>query len=96
MLADATIVSVVPEKVPVAPLGSPDTDRLTEPVKPLTGVTVIPSLPLTPCASVKVPEAADSVNPGVDADATTKVTVTVCLRPFEEPEPLVVPLIRIG
>ena len=56
----------------------------------------MPSAPPTFCASVRVPEAADSVNPGGSgADATTKVTAVVCLMPFEEPEPLVVPLMVI-
>jgi hypothetical protein len=38
----------------VTPLGVPDADKLTLPVKPLWGVTVIVLAPLAPCAIVKV------------------------------------------
>ncbi len=97
MLIAGRISSVVPVKLPVAPLGSPDTVRLTEPVKPLTGVTVIVSLPFTFCASLSVPVAAASVNdPGAEDVATTNVTVAVCLRPFEVAVALVVPVMTMG
>jgi hypothetical protein len=38
----------------VTPLGVPDADKLTLPVKPFWGVTVIVLAPLAPCAIVKV------------------------------------------
>jgi hypothetical protein len=96
VLKPGKTTSVVPVNVPVAPLGSPDTLRLTVPVKPLTGVTVMLSEPFTFCANVSVLSAGDSVNPGAAADATTKVTVVVCVRGFEVPEPLEVPLMTSG
>src|SRR2546422_1722 len=36
----------------VAPLGSPDVDKLTLPLKPFCGVTVMVLAPLAPCAIV--------------------------------------------
>jgi hypothetical protein len=38
----------------VTPLGSPDADKLTPPLKPLCGVTVILLVPLVPCVMVKL------------------------------------------
>jgi hypothetical protein len=45
----------------VTPLGVPDADKLTLPVKPFWGVTVIVLAPLAPCAIVKVFGDAESV-----------------------------------
>jgi hypothetical protein len=36
-------------KLAVTPAGRPEAERLTDPVKPLMGVTVIVLLPLVPC-----------------------------------------------
>ncbi len=38
----------------VTPLGSPDADKLTLPLKPFWGVTVMVLVPLAPCAIVKL------------------------------------------
>ena len=38
----------------VTPLGRPDADKLTLPLKPFCGVTVIVLVPLAPCAMVKL------------------------------------------
>jgi hypothetical protein len=38
----------------VTPLGRPDADRLTVPLKPFCGVTVIVLVPLVPCTMVKL------------------------------------------
>ena len=38
----------------ITPLGSPDADKLTPPVKPFCGVTVMVLVPLVPCAIVKL------------------------------------------
>jgi hypothetical protein len=38
----------------VTPLGRPDADKLTLPLKPFCGVTVIVLVPLVPCVSVKL------------------------------------------
>lgn len=45
----------------VTPLDSPDTDKLTLPLKPFCGVTVIVLVPLAPCVIVKVFGDAESV-----------------------------------
>jgi hypothetical protein len=38
----------------VTPLGSPDADKLTLPLKPFCGVTVIVLVPAVPCVIVKL------------------------------------------
>lgn len=45
------VVGFVP-KVAVTPVGKPEAERLTDPVKPLIGITVIVLLPLVPCVTV--------------------------------------------
>jgi hypothetical protein len=45
----------------VTPLGKPDAARVTLPVNPLDGVTVIVSLPVAPCPTVKLDAEGDSV-----------------------------------
>jgi hypothetical protein len=46
-------VGFVPN-VAVTPLGSPDADKLTLPLKPFCGVTVIVLVPAVPCVIVKL------------------------------------------
>jgi hypothetical protein len=38
----------------VTPPGTPDADKLTLPLKPFCGVTVIVLVPLVPCMTVKL------------------------------------------
>ena len=45
----------------VTPLGRPEADKLTLPVKPLVGCTVIVLVPLPPCATVTLVGEAESV-----------------------------------
>jgi hypothetical protein len=45
----------------VTPLGKPDADKLTLPLKPFCGVTVIVLVPLAPCAIVTLLGEAESV-----------------------------------
>ena len=45
----------------VTPLGKPDADKLTLPLKPFCGVTVMVLAPLAPCAIVKLLGDAESV-----------------------------------
>ena len=45
----------------VTPIGRPDADKLTLPLKPFCGVTVMVLAPLAPCAIVKLLGAAESV-----------------------------------
>ena len=49
------------ENEAVTPVGSPDADRFTLPLNPFCGVTVIVLVPLAPCATLKLPGAAESV-----------------------------------
>ena len=79
------ITSVVPANAPVAPLGSPDTARLTAPVKPLAGVTVMPSVPPMFCGNVNVVEAGLRLNPGDVMAVTVNVTGAVSVRVPEVP-----------
>lgn len=67
----------------VTPLGNPEADKLTLPVKPLVGFTVIVLLPLEPCVTVKLDGAAESVKFG--AGFTVRVTVAVWLKVPEVP-----------
>jgi len=45
----------------VTPLGKPDADKLTLPLKPLCGVIVTVLAPLLPCVMLKLPGDAESV-----------------------------------
>ncbi len=58
------VVGLVP-KLAVTPDGNPDADKLTLPVKPFEGVTVIVLLPLLPCVMVKLEGEAESEKSGV-------------------------------
>ena len=65
------VVGFVPN-VAVTPVGRPDAERVTLPVKPPLGVTVIVELPLLPCVTVKLLGEADSEKFG--PDTTGKLT----------------------
>lgn len=65
------VVGFVP-KLAVTPEGRADVDRLTLPVNPPLGVTVIVELPLLPCVTLKLLGEADSVKFG--PDTTGKLT----------------------
>jgi hypothetical protein len=60
------VVGLVP-KLAVTPDGRPDADKLTLPVNPPEGVTVIVLLPLLPWVTLKLLGDADSVKLGEDA-----------------------------
>jgi len=53
-------VVLVGLKDAVTPAGNPDADKLTLPVKPLVGLTVIVLVPLPPCATVTLVGEAES------------------------------------
>ena len=64
----------------VTPLGSPDAERVTLPVKPFCGVTVMVLVPLAPCVIVKLFGEVESEKfggggPGVVMDTLSKVAV---------------------
>jgi len=61
----------------VTPAGSPEAERLTLPVKPFTGVTVIVLFPLLPWTTVTLEGDADSAKSGTGVALTVRVTVVV-------------------
>ena len=70
------VVGLVPN-VAVTPLGRAEVDSVTEPVKPLDGVTVMVLLPLVPCFTVKLVGEADSEKFGCAGAFTVKAMVVV-------------------
>ena len=72
----AARVKVFPLKDAVTPLGAPDAEKLTVPLKPPEGVTVIVLVPLAPCATETLLGEADRLKLGAGAAAVT-VTPTV-------------------
>jgi hypothetical protein len=49
------LVVLVGLKEAVTPLGRPEADRLTLPLKPFCGVTVMVLVPLVPCIMLRLP-----------------------------------------
>jgi len=72
------VVGLVP-KLAVTPEGRPDADKLTLPVKPPEGLTVIVLLPLLPCVTVTLAGDAERVKFGVAVAFTVRLTVVVCV-----------------
>jgi hypothetical protein len=65
LLAESVNVLVLPGlKDAVTPLGRPEADRATLPLKPMSGLTVTVLVPLEPCVTVKVLGEAESVKVG--------------------------------
>jgi hypothetical protein len=64
----------------VTPLGSPEAERATLPLKPLIAVTVIVLLPLLPWVTVKLAGDADNAKSGTGTGFTVRVTVVVWVR----------------
>ena len=71
----AVRVSTLLEKDAVTPLDWPDAEKLTLPVKPFSGVTVIVLMPLVPCVTVRLLGDADRLKSG--AALTVSATVVV-------------------
>jgi len=79
----------------VTPLGKPDADRLTLPLKPFCGVTVMVVEPETPWTKVKLVGEAERVKLGCGEEAddqllTRLVALTVPI-PVAKSQPVVVP-----
>jgi hypothetical protein len=72
----------------VAPAGSPDALRPTEPLKPLAGVTVTVAVVLLPCAAVTDDGEADKAK----SAAPVTVSVTLVERTFEPLAAVLVPV----
>ena len=68
------------ENAAVTPLGKPDAAKLTLPVKPPDGTTVIVLVPLLPCATVTVLGDALNVKPAVPPEQPLKTNeaIAVC------------------
>ena len=80
--------------VAVTPLGRPEADRLTLPLKPFCGVTLMVLEPAVPCVMVKLLGEADSTKPVVGADPGQLFTKLAALRvpmPVAKSQPVVVP-----
>ena len=74
-----TLVEVVLEglKVAVTPEGRPDADRLTDPLKPFSGVTVMVLVLLVPCLMLRVAGEAESEKSATAGAFTVSVRVVV-------------------
>ncbi len=67
----------------VTPLGSPEADKLTLPLKPFCGVTVMVLAPLAPCAIVKLFGDAERAKFG--GGVTARESGVLCDKPPETP-----------
>lgn len=68
----------------VTPLGKPEAERVTLPLKPPTSVTVIVLVPLLPCKTLTLLGEADSVKPG----PAGPVRKLISPAPFGDPHPV--------
>ena len=78
----------------VTPLGRPEADRLTLPLKPFCGVTVIVLVPPAPCMTVTLLGEVESPKLGVVEDPGQLLTKFVALTvpmPVAKSQPVVVP-----
>jgi len=71
--------------VAVTPLGTPEADRATLPVKPPDGATVIVLVPLAPCVTVRLLGIAESLKSGTDAAVTVRLSVAMWVKLPEVP-----------
>lgn len=78
------VVGLVPN-VAVTPAGKPDADKLTLPVNPPEGVTVIVLFPLFPWTTVTLEGDAESEKFGVATAFTVREIVVVCVSVPEVP-----------
>lgn len=72
-------------KLAVTPLGKPEAERLTEPLKPLTGVTVMVLVPLLPWVMVRLAGEAESEKFGTAAAFTVRLMVVLCVSEPDVP-----------
>ena len=62
----------------VTPLGTPDAVKVTAPLKPFDGVTVIVLVPLRPCVTLRLVGEAERVKSGV-AEAAAAVSGNIAV-----------------
>ena len=84
-------------KAAVTPLGKPEAENDTLPLKPFSGVIVIVLVPWLPCTTLKLFGLADSVKLGAGAGVTVTVSVVVCVKLPEVPitVTVVVPVVAV-
>ena len=81
-------------KEAVMPLGRPDAEKVTLPVKPFRGDTVIPLEPAVPCTMARPVGEAESVKPGCgvpEAQLFTKFAALTVPMPVAKSQPVEVP-----
>ena len=86
------VVVLVGMKDAVTPFGRPEADKLTLPVNPFSGITVIVLEPFDPCRMFMLLGDADSLKLGIDGGQlfTRLVALTVPI-PVAKSQPVVVP-----
>jgi hypothetical protein len=87
------VVVVVGLKAAVTPLGRPEADRVTLPVNPFSGLTVIVLVPLEPCVIVRLLGEAESVKSGCDevGQLFTRFVALTVPMPVAKSHPVAVP-----
>ncbi len=71
------LAELVGEKLTLAPDGNPDAEKLTAPVKPLLGLTLMASVALAPGARLTLPEAGVRVKLAPEVMTSDNFAVTV-------------------
>jgi hypothetical protein len=79
------LVVLVGLNVAVTPLGRPEAEKLTLPLKPFCGVTVMVLVPLVPWVSAKLLGDAESVKLGTGSGFTVRETVVEFVKVPEVP-----------
>src|SRR5271166_2033920 len=86
------VVAGLVSKAAVTPLGRPDAERVTLPLKPFSAVIAIVLCPLPPWVTVKVPGEGESVKFGVPAGQLfTRLAAFTVPIPVAKSQPVVVP-----
>jgi hypothetical protein len=85
----AVVFVLVALSTAVTPLGSPLSARLTVPLKPFCGATVIVLLPLPACFTVSAAGELDSVKDAVGAAVAVAVRSLIRCWPAGDPQPVV-------
>jgi hypothetical protein len=78
VLAEVALVGL---KLAVTPEGRPEIDRLTVPLKPLIGFTLMVLVPMVPCVNVSEAGEADKLKSGVVVFHTSVIGETFALWP---------------
>ena len=88
------LVALLGLKDALTPLGRPEADRLTLPLKPFCGVMLRVLVPLAPCVMVKLVGDVDNTKLGVVMDPGqlfTKLVALTAPMPVAKSQPIVVP-----